>query len=206
MKKEIYTIGYSGFSLDDFIKCLKHYKISSLIDVRSTPFSQYFQEYNKDYLQKKLKSEGIIYRNYREEFGARQTNIEYYPNGYLDFNLFTKSFSFLQGIEKIEKGINLGYVFALMCAEKDPISCHRNIMVGKAMAEMGFLIKHIHADCSLENQEEIEERMLKEYFPERNQLSFFEENQSDEDLIRISYERKNREIGYKIAEDEEQYE
>ena len=42
----VYTIGYAAFNIDDFIDVLKNHKISHLIDVRSNPVSEYFQDYN----------------------------------------------------------------------------------------------------------------------------------------------------------------
>ena len=64
MINKIYTIGYSGFVIDDFIKILKKYEISVVIDVRSNPYSQYHLEYNKENLKKKLKQNRIYYRSY----------------------------------------------------------------------------------------------------------------------------------------------
>ena len=204
--KEIYTIGYSSFKIEDFIQTLKRNNITCVIDVRSNPFSEYFQDYNKDILEKKLKKENIMYRNYKKEFGARQEDPSFYPKGYLDFDLFTKSEQFNEGLLKIAKGIEMGFSFVLMCAEKDPITCHRNIMVAKAFKERGYNIKHILFDGSIESQDDIEKRMIKEYFPERNQMALFDENKSDEDLIKASYNKKNEEIGYRIAEEGEKYE
>lgn len=204
--KEIYTIGYSSFKIEDFIQTLKNNNITCVIDVRSNPFSEYFQDYNKDILEKKLKKENIMYRNYKKEFGARQEEPSFYPKGYLDFDLFTKSEQFNEGVLKIAKGIEMGFSFVLMCAEKDPITCHRNIMVAKAFKERGYNIKHILFDGSIESQDDIEKRMIKEYFPERNQMALFDENKSDEDLIKASYNKKNEEIGYRIAEEGGKYE
>lgn len=71
----VYTIGYSGFSIDDFVANLKKHNISLVVDVRSSPFSHYFPEYNKDSLEVCLKTHGIYYRNYADEFGARQSKV-----------------------------------------------------------------------------------------------------------------------------------
>lgn len=78
MINTIYTIGYSGFAIDDFIQILKKYEISVVIDVRSNPYSRYHLEYNKENLKKKLKQNRIYYRNYSLEFGARQSDKKYY--------------------------------------------------------------------------------------------------------------------------------
>ena len=49
--KTIYTIGYSGFSLESFKNVLLKNRISCVIDVRSNPVSNYFQDYNSNNLE-----------------------------------------------------------------------------------------------------------------------------------------------------------
>ncbi len=76
----IYSIGYSGFLISDFISTLQKNKITLLVDVRSQPYSQYFSDYNKENLEQILKSKGIYYRSYAKEFGARQDERKYYSS------------------------------------------------------------------------------------------------------------------------------
>lgn len=201
---EIFTIGYAGFKIDDFIKILKKYHINSLIDVRSMPFSKFHSEYNKPIFSKVLHDSGIIYRNYKKEFGARQDDRKYYPNGYLDFSMFTKSQVFLEGMDKIIKAIPLGYKFVLMCSEKDPITCHRNIMIAKAFYNNGISINNILSDGSIITQSDIETRLLDMYYPGRDQLSLFAEQLSLEEMIQNSYKFQNEKIGYRINNNNEE--
>lgn len=198
--KEIYTIGYSGFKVDDFVDTLKFYHINSLIDVRSNPNSKFFEDYNEYNLKRILKLNGIIYRNYKREFGARQEEICYYPNGYLDFEIFTKSEQFLDGVKKIEKGMNLNYRFAFMCAEKDPSTCHRNIMVARTFYNKGYDVKNILSDGSYEDQASIENRLVNHYYPNKNQLSLFSEQMTMQEMVENSYRKRNEEIGFKIED------
>ena len=202
---EIFTIGYAGFEIENFIKVLKEHHINSLIDVRSSPFSKFHSDYNKPLLHKTLHERGIIYRNYNREFGARQENKMYYPNGYLDFSMFTRSRMFIEGMEKIIKAIPLGYRFVLMCSEKDPITCHRTIMVGKAFSDKGVSINHILSDGHIITQSDIETRLLDMYYPDRDQLTLFGEQLSIEEMIKNCYRFQNEKIGYRIDNDEEDY-
>lgn len=198
----IYTIGYTAFDIEEFINILKGYNIKCIIDVRSSPFSQFYQDYNKTILETKLKSENIKYRNYVDEFGARQNKIEYYhSDGYLDFNKFLKSENFNDGVNKIEKGIEIGYSFCLMCAEADPINCHRSIMVGRGLKNACFEVRHILKDGSIETQDALEQRLLNTFFKNRNQISMFSEMKSDEQLINEAYDIKNKEIGFRKEEE-----
>ena len=195
--KEIYTIGYSGFTIENFLKTLKYYKISCLVDVRSMPKSAYFTDFNKSNLSNTLSKHKIIYRNYAEEFGARQLEKQYYTDDILDFEKFTKSPQFIKGFQKIETGMRLNYSFALMCAEKRPEDCHRNIMIARQFYLHGYEVRNILEDGTYINQDMIEKILLDKYFPHREQLSLFDEL-STEEMINQSYKKRNREIGYRL--------
>ncbi len=204
MVNTVYSIGYSGFSINDFIDTLHTNKISLVIDVRSTPYSQYFSDYNKDNLEKVLEKSGIYYRNYVLEFGARQEERKYYTHdGYLDFELFAKSPPFLSGFDKLVKSMKQDYTFALMCAEKDPFNCHRTILVARAFYNAGYKVIHLLPNKCKVTQEDIEARLLKKYFPDRNQITLFSESLSEEEYINQAYKKRNAEIGYSIEEEKE---
>lgn len=194
---EIYTIGYSGFTIENFVKTLQHYKISCLIDVRSMPKSIYFTDFNKSNLTAVLNNHNIIYRNYAEEFGARQLDEEYYTDDVLDFEKFAKSPQFLAGVQKIEAGMKLNYSFVLMCAEKRPEDCHRNIMIARQFHLRGYEVRNILEDGTYIKQDMVENILLNKYFSHRDQLSLFEEL-SEEEMIEQSYQKRNREIGYRL--------
>lgn len=198
----VYSIGYSGFSVDEFINTLHLNKIVLLIDVRSQPYSRYFADYNKDNLEQILAHEKIYYRNYAKEFGARQDDRRYYSSkGYLDFDLFAKSPAFISGITKLVNSMNQGYRFALMCAEKDPINCHRSILVARAFHNAGYKIIHLLPNNRTMTQEDIEARLLDKYFPNRDQESLFEKRLSEKEYIAQAYIKQNAAIGYSIEEE-----
>lgn len=196
--KNIYTIGYTAFKINDFISILKKYNITCVIDVRSLAYSQHYPDYNKEVFTKTLKSSGILYRNYSVEFGARQTEKCYLsPKGYLDFKKYVKSERFEAGYKKVLAGIDLGYTFVLMCAETDPIDCHRSIMLGREFYKRGFEVKNILKSGEILLQNELEERLLDKYFSTREQFSIFDDNKDDGQLIDEAYDLLNEEIGYK---------
>lgn len=200
--KDIFTIGYTAFEINKFVDIMKQYGISCVIDVRSAPFSKFYTNYNIENIKKTLNGNNIYYRNYKDEFGARQTDTRYFSNnGCLDFELFTKSDSFISGYNKLIDGMKQGYTFALMCAEKDPLNCHRTIMVSREFHKFGYAIKHILENCIYQTQNDIENRMLNIYFPDRNQRSLFNDELSEDELINQCYKKKNIEIGYREDED-----
>lgn len=203
MEYTIYTIGYAGFSKDAFIEELKKYGISVLVDVRSSPFSSYHQEYNRDLLEPVLKSNKIYYRNYAKEFGARQDDAKLYsPAGYLDFEKVAKSDHFQSGLLRLCNSMKQGYIPALMCAEKNPLDCHRAILVSRAFHEQGCNVIHILPENKSCSQDDLNEALLEKYFPNRDQISMFG-NSEEDDLIKEAYKKRNSEIGYRMMENDE---
>lgn len=202
----VYTIGYAGFNnRKDFIKKLMKKGINCVIDVRSQPYSAHYSDYNADGLRVALKKENIEYRNYARSFGARQLNKAYYSEeGYLSFKKFSSSEEFTSGMEEINKGMEKGYVFALMCAEKDPINCHRNIMVAREFFKKGYIVINLWPEAEDENQKELEERLLKKYSLDHYEPNLFT-NETYEEYRKIildeAYEIRNKEIGFRMEED-----
>ena len=197
----VFTIGYAAFNIDDFIEILKNNKISHLIDVRSNPMSEYFQDFNSFNLEPKLKQHNIIYENLALEFGARQENKEFFSEkGFVDFEKFTQSEQFRNGLIKIKNGLSQGTNFVLMCAEKDPINCHRSIMIAHAMQKEEIEVLHIMPDKLLQQQSKIDKRLLELYFSARNQLNLFTGNSDEQELIVQAYKKQNEKIGYRLEQ------
>lgn len=199
---ELYTIGHSLHSIDQFIKLINSHDINCIIDVRSTPYSRFSPQFNTNELKKFLNINYKYYIFMGEEFGARRSESSLYDiNGLLDFEKVTKSNLFQAGVKRVKSGLNKGYKIAFMCTEKDPLDCHRSILVGRAFSDEKFEVSNIHDDGSIESQTDLEERLLELYFPDRNQTSIFdilEGGKSKEELIVEAYRLRNKDIGYKI--------
>ncbi len=202
IKKTIFTIGYSGFTISNFIQELKKYNINVVIDVRSYAYSEKYPEYNKYTIKKILNEEGIYYKNYSKEFGARQEEKGLYSsNGYLDFDIFSKSEQFQMGVTKLVDSTEKGYRIVLMCAEKDPIQCHRAILVARAFYKLGFSVIHIMPNDISKDQKDIEKELLIKHFPDRNQVSLFNNQMSYDDYLNEAYKKQNEQIGYHLEEE-----
>ncbi|MDR3293626.1 MAG: DUF488 domain-containing protein [Clostridiales bacterium] len=198
MSGQIYTIGYSGFKIDDFVSVLKGFGIAILIDVRSMPYSMYFKSYNEKVLSATLSLSGIKYKNFKIEFGARQENEELYTDGYLDFEKFATSEQFQRGIREVGVVVQNGKNLCLMCAEKDPLSCHRAVLCGKELYDGGFEVLHILSEkegVALEKHEELEKRLIELYF--KNGVEQYDLFVSVQDKLKESYRLHNKKIGYR---------
>lgn len=201
MEDILYTIGHSNHEVGYFIELLRKNGVNVVVDVRSTPFSQYATQFNMNEIQKSLKEHGVFYIHMGEEFGARREDRTLYDaTGKLDFELTQKSESFKRGIRRIEDGLEKGYHIAFMCSEKHPEDCHRSILVGKAFYDRGYQVLNILEDGNTMSQEEVGKLLLQKYFPDRNQVSIFtlDDPISDEEYTKQAYALRAKEIAYNI--------
>ncbi len=191
----LYTIGYAPFTREEFIAMLQKYRVQVLVDVRSWPHSAYRPEFNKEELMRVLPERGLMYRHYGDEFGARREDPQEYTDGQVDFEKVACSSSFAKGMQNLAKGMEMGYTFALMCAEKFPETCHRTILVARAFYEKGYRVRHIQADGTLQSQEEVEEILIHQLAPDYFQGSLFDDRDK-ETVRRDVYRLQNKKIGF----------
>lgn len=193
----IYTVGHSTHQLDYFLELLKEYGVTCLIDVRSVAASSYNPQYNQEPLKNFLKSNGITYLHFAEEFGARHTDPDLLDDeGKVDFEKVRKSWAFKNGVERIWQGLDKGFVISLMCSESEPFDCHRFSMVSIALDKDGFDVKHIMKDKTLKTNADLENQLLKKYDKKLPKPDMFNPNITLEDQLKEAYRLKNKEIAF----------
>ena len=148
----IFTIGHSNHSLEAFITLLQQHGITALADVRSAPFSRFNPQFNKTSLEQEIKLHGIRYVFLGRELGARPKDSSLYENGQVQFERLKDTTLFREGIERVIQGTKQ-YNVALMCAEKDPLQCHRFLLVACAFEKLDIPIAHILATGEIEPHE-----------------------------------------------------
>ncbi len=117
--KEVFTIGHSNHTLENFLELLTEYKISAIGDVRSNPYSQYLPHFNKELLENALRNVNVDYVFLGSELGARRSENSCYIDGQAKYDRIAQLPAFRHGIERVLEGIER-YIIALMCSE----SCH----------------------------------------------------------------------------------
>ncbi|WP_238915945.1 DUF488 domain-containing protein [Clostridium sp. YIM B02555] len=199
---EIYTIGHSNYAVEKLIHMLKHYNINCVVDIRGIPYSKYNIQYNKETIAGTLKEAGFIYIYMAKEFAAnRENKRSYNKEGYSDFEKVITEIEFLNGIERLKKGCEKGYRIALLGAMQDPIRCHRSILVGRALSNEGFNVKHILDDYTVATQKMIEENLLNKFFSNRNQITInnlLGVSLNEVEMVKQGYRLANKEIGYRV--------
>ena len=190
MSLELYTIGHSTHLLAQFLDLLVQHRISAICDVRSTPYSRHHPQFNREPLQKELSRYHIAYVFLGEELGARSSDPSCYDAGTVQYHRLAATDAFRQGIERVKKGIQR-YRVALMCAEKDPLACHRTILVCRHLKAPEVSIRHILSDGSIEPHEVSEQRLVKLLGVEQGDLF-----QDFRELLERAYDLQGQRIAY----------
>jgi uncharacterized protein (DUF488 family) len=159
MTHTLYTIGHSNHDINTFIALLKQHGVTALADVRSAPYSRYLPHFCKKTLKAYLAKEGIQYVFLGNELGARPDDETCYVDGKALYEKIAATKAFSMGLKRVLRGSET-FDIALMCAEKDPLTCHRAILVCQHLKPLLPDIHHILGNGELETHQHLEERML----------------------------------------------
>jgi uncharacterized protein (DUF488 family) len=186
---ELFTIGHSTQSWEQFLELLLRHHIEAIGDVRSSPHSARFPHFSREHLKRALPAANIHYVFLGDELGARRAERECYVDGVARYDCIARTAAFRAGLERVQTGV-ARFRLALMCAEKDPLECHRTILVCRQIRN-DLDIRHILGDGSIETHADAETRLLAEekvhgddfYIPR-------------EELIAQAYDRRGAKIAY----------
>ena len=139
------------------------HSIEEVVDVRSGPYSRYTPYFNHGVLSEALEETGISYVFLGAELGGRPADRSCYDaDGRVRYDLLAKTDLFDDGIRLVTRHADERRI-CLMCSEKDPLDCHRTLLVARALVELGLAIEHILADGSLEVHTAAMDRLLAKF-------------------------------------------
>jgi uncharacterized protein (DUF488 family) len=157
----LFTIGHSSLELPAFLKILIAHDIKTVCDVRSRPGSFRFPQFNREPLEACLASAELQYQFLGDALGGRPSDPRaYHADGIVNYEERRKATDFRAGIDRALE-LSASSNIALMCAEEDPLQCHRFLMICPALLDRGVTPVHIRRDGELESQREAEDRLLK---------------------------------------------
>ena len=145
----IRTVGHSNHPIERFLTLLARAGVRLLVDVRSKPYSRRFPQFGKERLARALAEAGIDYLWEGEALGGMAGA----------YNDTARKPAFGQALDRVVEKSG-GTSLCLMCAEKEPLDCHRTLLVSRRLAERGQPIEHLLADGTVRPHAEIEEQLL----------------------------------------------
>ena len=184
---EVFTVGHSNRSELDLVELLRRHEINTVVDVRSTPYSEWSPQFNRKAIAATLKEHDIAYSYLGDELGVRSDDPSCYDEeNRVVYARLAATEQFRRGLRRVVKGAQR-HKLALMCSEQDPIDCHRSIMLAFALDRLGIGSSHIlHSNDKLETQKDLEERLLK--LRSSGQLGFGDKYEQRDDE-QVKYEQ-----------------
>ncbi|MDM8544426.1 DUF488 domain-containing protein [Desulfococcaceae bacterium HSG9] len=156
---KLFTIGHSTHTTEEFIKLLTRHGITAVCDVRSSPYSRYNPQFNRETLRDELKKQGIAYVFFGKELGPRSDNPSCFQYGKVRYDLIAATERFQKGLNRLREGVK-AYRVTLLCSEKDPVMCHRMNLVCRHLRN-DFKIRHILEDGHAEKNVDTEKRLMR---------------------------------------------
>ena len=186
----VLTIGHSTHAIEAFIALLRKHRATAVADVRSAPYSRFNSQFNREPFSEALESAGIRYVWLGNELGGRTEDSACYEDGRIRYDRVAATESFKSGLARVVHG-TAKHRIALVCAEKEPLDCHRTLLVSRALDEQGVDVAHIHADGRLEPHDEAMDRLLDILNLSREDLYH-----SREELIATAVALRSEQVSY----------
>ncbi len=160
-QSKVFTVGHSTHALEDFVSLLEQHGVDAIADVRSVPYSRWQPQFNREDLAEALKARNIAYVFLGKELGARSDDPRCYENSRVQYRALAETPLFQSGIKRVRDG-SKSRCLALMCAEKDPLDCHRTVLVARELLASGVDVTHILENGSLEPHDETIRRLFEQ--------------------------------------------
>ncbi len=186
----IYTIGHSNHPIERFISLLRQHGIQAVADVRSTPYSRFNPQFRRESLAASLSDAGIRYVFLGQELGARSQDPSCYDGNRVSYAKLARSALFQSGLERLISGMR-EFRIALMCAEREPLDCHRTILVTREVEHRGIPVTHVLPDGTLEPNSQTMTRLVAEM--KLGETDLFRDEAR---LVEEAYDARAQEVAY----------
>ena len=156
---DLFTIGHSNIPAGRFMALLYEAGVDAVADVRSTPHSRFFPWFSRKNLEARLAAEGMAYLPCGETLGGRPRDQSLYRDGIADYEAMAQQDEFRESVTRLQSDASRRRV-CLMCAEREPLDCHRCLLVARALSQQGLSIGHILHDGAIEAHAVTEQRLM----------------------------------------------
>lgn len=156
---DLLTVGHSNLSAEAFMALVQGVGVTAIADVRSVPFSRRFPWFSGPKLAARLQGAELAYLPFGDVLGGRPKDPALYCEGVADYEKMAASAPFRAGLDRLGEAMGR-FRLCLMCAEREPLDCHRRLLVARALAERGTRLGHVLVDGNIEPHAVTEERLM----------------------------------------------
>ncbi len=157
MANPVFTLGHSNHPIETLVEYLKAHRIDAVLDVRSSPYSRFSPQFNREALARACRG-AVRYAFMGDELGGRPEDAAFYDeSGHALYGPLSRSTKFIAGLETVERNAQR-YRLALLCSEADPTVCHRFLLVTRSLRDRGMpadQLQHILGDGSFRTESQL---------------------------------------------------
>jgi len=188
---DLLSIGHSSVTAERFVALLRGADANAVADVRSIPGSRRFPWFAKKNLEALLAREGIAYTTMGDALGGRPKDERLYRDGIAVYEAMAQEPQFRTGLDRLIEAASRSRL-CIMCAEREPLDCHRCLLVTRSLAERGLTVGHILHDGTIEPHAATEQRLLALY---GERCDLFASGQGE--AIAAAYRRRTQSVAFR---------
>jgi uncharacterized protein (DUF488 family) len=156
---DLLSIGHSNAPEEKFVALLRTAGVTLIADVRTTPHSRFCPWFSQIKLAASLAAADIAYSVMGDTLGGRPRDDRLYRDGIADYEAMATRSEYDAGIGRLLDAAARSRV-CIMCAEREPLDCHRCLLVARSLTERGLTVGHVLHDSSIEPHTATEQRLL----------------------------------------------
>lgn len=153
--RRLFTVGHSSHAPEHFVGLLQQHRVQVVVDTRSSPYSRYSPQFDREALRELLSQAGVKYLYMGDVVGGRPRDEACYDGaGHVLYGRVAQQTEFQVGIARLQQGAD-EFRLALLCSEEDPAHCHRRLLISRVLMGEGAEITHIRGDGTTETDDEV---------------------------------------------------
>jgi len=143
----IFTVGHGNRAIGEFVALLRDAGIECLVDVRAYPVSRRHPQFARETLEKSLTQAGSRYAWEGKSLGGRRKVAKDSPHialkspGFRAYADYMATGEFRAGLDRLLE-LQRTARAAIMCAERLPWECHRNL-IADSLSARGVPVVHL---------------------------------------------------------------
>jgi uncharacterized protein (DUF488 family) len=123
------------------------------------PHSRWRPWFSQNQLAPRLAAEGLSYAFEGDALGGRPRDEQLFRDSAADYEAMAKRPYYQDTLARVAAEARRSRI-CLMCAEREPLDCHRCLLVARSLAEHGLTVGHILHDGAIEPHADTEHRLL----------------------------------------------
>jgi len=151
----LYTLGHSRHAIETFIALVHDHNVDLIVDVRGQPYSRFNPQYNREQFKKSLANRQVDYIWFGDRLSGRPKDPKYRgPDNKVLWHTLMESAGVQDGIAEV-LALAADTRLALVCAEENPLSCHRRLLLTPPLSNLGAEVLHVRGDGRIDPEDEL---------------------------------------------------